>query len=334
MDELAQTARMNASRVTPLKSAILSAIGALIVPTASTFAQPPAAVAPPAAYSVGAAYDAARQQLVLFGGYRDGQYVGDTWEWDGRIWRRTAESGPTPRNGPALAYDEARHQIVLFGGDTRATGALGDTWVFDGGGWRRVATSGPPPRSTHHIVYDARRRRIVLFGGAAGTTMLGDTWEWDGERWTLMASDGPPARTLYGLAYDSARGRVVLFGGTSVLAPDAPSFGDTWEWDGAHWTQIKTTGPSARDHVAMGYDPLRRVVVLHGGGTGPVDPAETWTYDGRSWTRASSTGPRRRFAKLVFDAHAGAMLLCGGFDTEPSAELWRLTGATWERVAP
>jgi hypothetical protein len=184
------------------------------------------------------------------------------------------------------------------------------------------------------MVYDVRRRRVVMFGGVAGTAMLGDTWEWDGERWALVATEGPPGRALYGLAYDTARERVVLFGGTSVLAPDAPSFGDTWEWDGAHWARVEVTGPSARDHVAMGYDPVRRAVVLHGGGLGPVDPSETWTYDGRSWTKLSATGPRRRYAKLVFDARAGVMLLYGGFDTAPSNELWRLAGTTWERMTP
>jgi hypothetical protein len=31
------------------------------------------------------AYDAARQEVVLFGGYRPG-VVGDTWTWDGSTW--------------------------------------------------------------------------------------------------------------------------------------------------------------------------------------------------------------------------------------------------------
>ena len=135
------------------------------------------------------------------------------------------------------------------------------------------------------MVYDARRHRVVLFGGASGSAMLGDTWEWDGEHWTRAASDGPSARTLHGLAYDSARGRTVLFGGTSVLAPNAPSFGDTWEWDGARWLRTDATGPSPRDHVSMGYDAARGVTVLHGGGLGEVDPGETWAYDGKTWTR-------------------------------------------------
>ena len=104
----------------------------------------------------------------------------------------------------------------------------------------------------------------------------------------------------------------MLFGGTSAPRPDSPSLGDTWEWDGRRWARVDVTGPSARDHTQMVYDPVRRVVVLHGGG---LDQAatETWTYDGRAWTRASFTGPSRRYAKMVFDARGKAVQLYGGF---------------------
>ena len=296
-------------------------------------AQPPAPAVPPAAYSVGTAFDTARNRLVVFGGYVNGAYAGDTWEWDGRVWTRVTSTGPIARNSPALVYDAARHQIVLFGGDTRATGALGDTWTYDGTTWRQLDVAGPPARSTHQMVYDARRHRVLLFGGASGGTMYGDTWEWDGSRWTRVATDGPSPRTLHGLAYDAGRQRVVMFGGTSVLAPNAPSYRETWEWDGRRWVLADTTGPSARDHVSMGYDAARGAVVLHGGGLGPVDPGETWLYDGK-WTRLTADGPRRRYARLEFDPRANALLLYGGFDRRPSNELWRLRGAEWERVAP
>lgn len=308
-------------------------LAALLDPSARASAQSgPETPAP--AYSVGSAYDTRRNRLVVFGGYTNGRYVGDTWEWTGTAWTRVESTGPSARNGPAMVYDAARRQVVLFGGDTRATGALGDTWLYDGTAWRQVEGAGPPPRSTHHMVYDTRRERVVLFGGAAGTSMLGDTWEWDGDRWTRAATDGPSARTLYGLAYDSKRGRVVMFGGTSVLAPDAPSHRETWEWDGTRWSLADTAGPSARDHVAMGYDAARGAVIMHGGGLGDVDPGETWAYDGRGWQRLTADGPRRRFARLEFDPRSGALLLYGGFDRQPSSELWTLRGTTWTRVSP
>lgn len=184
------------------------------------------------------------------------------------------------------------------------------------------------------MVYDARRRRVVLFGGSAGTNMLGDTWEWDGQHWSRVATDGPSARTLFGLAYDAARGVVILFGGTSVLASDAPSYDDTWEWNGTRWRRTDATGPSARDHVSMDYDVSRRLTILHGGGTGPTAPSETWAYDGSRWTRLPTTGPPRRYTRLAYDARDRAMLLFGGFNREPSNELWRLRDDAWSLVEP
>jgi hypothetical protein len=322
-----QTRNSSAFRVTPVVALFIAASAASAQTTA------PAAV-PRALYSVGAAFDAGRDRLVVFGGYGNGGYSGDTWEWDGHAWTRASYSGPSPRNGPTLAYDSHRRRIVLFGGDTRMDGALGDTWEHDGTAWKQVATSGPVGRSTAPMVFDSRRGHMVVFGGAStGGTILGDTWEWDGTRWTQVATEGPPARTLHGMAYDSIRGRVVLFGGTGKLAPDVPSFGDTWEWDGKRWTRIDVTGPSARDHTVMAYDAKRRAVVLHGGGLDSAS-AETWAFDGRAWTRISTSGPPRRFATLSYDARAGKLLLYGGFDRSPSNELWSLSGSTWTRVAP
>lgn len=290
--------------------------------------------APPAVWSPGAAFDAARGRLMVVGGYYRGQYHGDTWEWHDDAWTRAAVNGPSPRNAPALAYDAARRQIVLFGGDAGSQGAFGDTWVHDGRQWRRVATSGPSPRSLHTMVYDERRGRIVLFGGLADGRTLGDTWEWDGEHWTLVAREGPPPRSLHGFAYDAARGRAVLFGGQGVLAPDSPSLADVWEWDGARWHRVDDSRAGPRDHVAMDYDPVRRVVVVHTMGRAPSDPAETWTNDGHTWNRVSTTGPRRGGGKLVFDAVNHYMLLYGGGDGAPTNELWSWDGASWTQRSP
>jgi hypothetical protein len=294
-----------------------------------------ASSAPPAVYSVGTAFDRSRGRLVVFGGYGRGGYHGVTWEWDGARWSRRDIASPSARNGPEMAFDAARRQVVLFGGDTRATGPLGDTWVFDGDTWRDATPPlSPLARNGHAMVYDERRQRVVLFGGWSGGEMLGDTWEWDGARWTQVATSGPAPRALMGLAYDAARGRTVLFGGTARFAPDAPSFGDTWEWDGREWTRREVAGPSARDHIAMGYDAAHRRVVMHGGGSSEDAARETWGFDGSAWRRLATSGPSRRFARLILDQDAPAMLLYGGFDAQPSNELWLLRDTTWRLVAP
>jgi hypothetical protein len=93
---------------------------------------------PPAAYSVGAAYDESRSRLIVFGWYKAGQYVGDTWAWDGRGWTRVATTGP-------LA-------------------APGETWTFNGRAWTRVSTTGPRRRFAR-LAYDGASRAMLMFGG-------------------------------------------------------------------------------------------------------------------------------------------------------------------------
>ena len=52
---------------------------------------------------------------------------------------------------------------------------------------------------------------------------------------TIEGKTGPSVRAAHVMAYDSARQRVVLFGGG--VGPDR--LGDTWEWDGKQWVQVK-----------------------------------------------------------------------------------------------
>ncbi len=313
-----------------LASRHLSIVLALLAPY-TVAAQ---AIAPPAVYSVGAAFDSARNRVVVFGGFGSGGYVGDTWEWNGSAWSNAGSAGPSARNSPALVYDSKRDRVLMFGGDARPTGDLGDMWERVGGTWRQLNIATPPARTTHVMAYDSRRDRVVLFGGMANNEALGDTWEFDGTAWTRVAATGPVARGLYAMAYDAGRGVTVLFGGTSALRPDAASLGDTWEWDGKAWKKIDITGPSPRDHTQMIYDSKSRAIVLHGGGDIGGAASETWMYVGRAWTRAAFRGPSRRYAKMMYDTLHGTVLLYGGFAEQPSNELWRLDPNGWSRVVP
>jgi hypothetical protein len=95
--------------------------------------------------------------------------------------------------------------------------------------------------------------------------MLADTWEWDGENWTQVEDAGPAARFSFAVASDTIRNRVVLFGG-AIIALDGPqALDDTWEWDGAAWTQQEETGPFARSGHQMTFDSVRARTVLFGG---------------------------------------------------------------------
>ena len=74
-------------------------------------------------------YDAI-DKLVLFGGRdRPGNYLDQTWLWDGAWSELSPSPSPSGRTSHAMAYDGGRKEIVLFGG-VNPDGRLGDTWVF------------------------------------------------------------------------------------------------------------------------------------------------------------------------------------------------------------
>jgi hypothetical protein len=243
----------------------------------------------------GASYDAARDRVVLFGGY-DGGFLDDTWE------RRLLAgvlrthvllppaTSPSARQA-VLAYDPVRNVVVLFGG--RQFNAFGDTWEYDGTTWKqRTFATSPSARFFAGMVFDPSRNKIVLFGGATGSggagALLDDTWEYDGTSWTPLTTTGKPSpRANFAMTYSAARGKVVLFGGATGAGGMS---GETWELGGTTWTNVApSVAPPARTGAAMAFLAKRNRVVLFGGGVPSVlgaTFADTWEYDG-TWTQVA-----------------------------------------------
>jgi cysteine-rich repeat protein len=191
---------------------------------------------PAARFRTTATYDAARGEVVMFGGNAaNNAHLDETWLWNGTRWLlATPAMKPSARDSVALAYDPVRERVVLFGGATGA--ALADTWEWDGATWTRMTpVASPPPRARASMTYDPLRRRMVLVGGAANNADHSDAWEYDGTTWTKVAApQEPPARSWHAAAWHGSRGSLVMFGG--VLATFS-QYDDTWELRGSAWTQ-------------------------------------------------------------------------------------------------
>lgn len=151
--------------------------------------------------------------------------------------------------------------------------------------------------------------------------------------WTNRSNFGPSPRSAAAMCFDSARNRTVLFGG-EFPAPAITSLQDTWEWDGAFWTQTENTGPSPRRDFAMVYDTTRRVSVLFGG-TDNNFLGDTWQWDGTSWTKLSESGPgpRSRIA-MAFDSTRNRVVLFAGESAESFhlGDTWEFDGDNWTEV--
>lgn len=146
-------------------------------------------------------YDPGRDRVVLFGGsnvttkqvqvwhsgsvFSSGyyetqtvntwQFLNDTWEYDGSMWTRVADTGPSPRYAFGLVY--GGNVILLFGGKD-SSNALRDTWQWDGQHWTQRQDIGPAPRGDVAAAYDSDRGHMVIFGGSGvSSPAFGDTWE-------------------------------------------------------------------------------------------------------------------------------------------------------------
>ena len=94
-----------------------------------------------------AAWDAARGQVVIFGGSDGLSPTDETWIWNGLWTLKNPVDRPPPIAFANMAYDQVRQQVVLFGGSQDATSGLLDTWIWDGNVWTgRFATNPPPAR--------------------------------------------------------------------------------------------------------------------------------------------------------------------------------------------
>lgn len=292
------------------------------------------------------AYDAARRQTVLFGGYGT-RILGGTWTWDGSgDWRLAQDEGrldaPSPRYSHAMAYDSVREVVVLFGG-TNGTTRNGETWEWNGAAWIQRIVDSPGEVSSHAMAYDAGRGVTVLFGGSdSDNNLRGQTWEWDGASWSRRddKGEGPAPRIQSAMTYDAAAGMVILFGGDTETefaqgegGGDEGVLNDTWGWDGQTWTLLddgqSKDAPSPRKGHSLCYDAELERVILHGGGNGESD-TRTWQWDGTSWQPLIGPTPGARTSTaMVYDASRRTAVLFGGFDGDDDGEVWELASGRW-----
>ncbi|MEZ4368839.1 MAG: kelch repeat-containing protein [Kofleriaceae bacterium] len=289
------------------------------------------ATSPPARQRGHMAYDAARAEVVLFGGDLGGTRLNDTWIWNGATWiERTPATSPTAYSQGTMGYDAGRQRVVLFGGLGPVSNvALATTWLWDGTTWTLASPATSPPRRTNGgMAYDANADRLVLFAGRdpvpAPGFNLADTWLWDGTTWTAATpAISPPARVGHSMAYDARNNVTTIFGGTGGTT-------ETWIWDGVTWSELAPTPrPSGRYSARLVDDLASGRLVLFGGTSQTPD---TWRWDGGTWDNlAPPLLPTARYRHVMaYDAARAETVVFGGTATAGGA----LLGDTWVLSAP
>jgi len=125
------------------------------------------------------AFDEARNEIILHGGYYFGN-KNDTWRWNGAAWTLVSQTGPA-RYVFGMTYDSRRSQLILHGGTT-CCGEVeyATTYTWNGTSWSLCTLQGPA-RGYMNIAYDRVRDVIVLPGGIGptktGRAYIPETWE-------------------------------------------------------------------------------------------------------------------------------------------------------------
>lgn len=185
----------------------------------------PPALSPPPRQGTALAYDAVREQIVLFGGWESdvNQLLADTWTWNGTSWELRILAGPPAVKNHAMTYDAARQEVVLYGGIDAAGEIRGETWTWNGAQWSMKSPPGSPPAAAASVmVYDPTVRRVLLFGGLGNPETA--VWAWDGSTWTKFDFASAPARRSFSMmTFVPELGGSLLFGGLGSGYRD-----DTW----------------------------------------------------------------------------------------------------------
>lgn len=243
--------------------------------------------------------------------------VGTTWT------SITTTRSPGPRDLPALAYDDHNQRVLLFGGSD-----ADDTWSFDGTDWTELTGKAKPePRLWHRMVYDVARKQMVMFGGLQLPYPLyvptNETWIYTERGWTEITDiEAPPARYFHTMVYDRARERTILFGG---LDAEQNVLTDTWEWDGAAWTQIETERTPPFLASAMVFDEERNLTLAYV--LGETKGTGEWTFDGVTWKGIGALDFSGLSFKSAYDTSRGTVVAFGGVDIDRE----QISPQTWER---
>ncbi|HTR51063.1 MAG TPA: hypothetical protein VMJ10_10185 [Kofleriaceae bacterium] len=284
------------------------------------------------------AYDAARQRIVMYGGWTVDGNLDDTWEWDGTSWTEiTTAHSPGPRLDASMAYDAVRHRIVLFGGyGANYTGVKSDTWEYDGVDWtRKSPTASPPAMAAAAMSFDANRGHLLLYGGIlSDSTDSTITYDYDGTTWnTLSPSSNPGSREGARMAYDAKNNYVVLAGG-----------GDnhTWTWNGSAWTDRGAQAAFSEygyDSIALAFDANRQAMVAWDG-----NQTSTFEWSGTTWNAIAGTpieasGSTYSYIEFGYDALHKQIVMFGGYGlvtggtTDDYNITWIRSGTSWAQPA-
>ncbi|MCE7980699.1 MAG: tandem-95 repeat protein [Caldilinea sp. CFX5] len=230
----------------------------------------PLATAPLIRNGHAAAYDAAHNRMIVFGGgttvvnsdqnevwiLTDANGIGNP------TWQQLTPGGTPPpaRGAPAAAvYDPHTNRLLVIAGRAGAT-AYNDVWILTNANgldgtpqWLQLTPTGvpPAPRGGHTLVYDPTTNRALITAGGnyTLTTYYNDVWLLTNAnglggapQWVQQTPvDGPPPpRYTHISGYSPTANRLVIAFGHCLLSNSSAALNDVWLLTNAN--QLYTSG--------------------------------------------------------------------------------------------
>ncbi len=226
-------------------------------------------------------------EIVLYGGFNDGDIDGALWFYDTELhsWSGYQPvTRPEERYRTGMAYDADRKVVVVFGGGQSGMGyRWNDTWEFDivGNEWTNTTPSFSPPRTyDHSMCWDPISGKVLMTGGTPGVGSNSVIWAYDSMNDTWEVFGRGPETYNYEIFVDHQTGLLYGFGGLFNEFPHPSTF--VWYRETNKWEIIDPlTFPAFKSfhYSSYGFDPWKGRALMFGGRV----------YDGGDYHKVDNT---------------------------------------------
>lgn len=293
----------------------------------------PANAGPGPRYEHSLSYNAATNQVYVFGGHDAEQLYNDVWAFnlDDLTWRQLAgesEVAPAPRYGSIMVVDDAGENLYVTVGQDNDLTNYNDIWRLDlaTGTWQNLSpTAGDRPSPRFGGSGGWWNGNILVTHGF-GQARYKDSWLFNLQtgQWDNITPEGdiPFQRCMSGASFIG--NQMVMHGGCA--SPEGPCYlDDTWVFDlvgGGGWQQLSfDQRPAGRqDQVLVRMGDSNQMLLYGGIDAELVTRGDVWhlDLDAGVWQPVAQTAgpePRRNHMAVwvpgVAD-HPAGMLVFGG----------------------
>jgi hypothetical protein len=298
---------------------------------------------PPTVREAGAAFDRARNRLLVFGRPDRQDVTTELWALNlgaSATWSLLTTTGalPTAVTSFSLICDPATDQLLLFGGSDGSGTVLNDVWTLalDSSPltWTHLSPSGTPPapRVYASAALDTLNDLVIVYGGGGTQApgggppedFLDDVWTLSlagSPAWTQLSPGGsaPSARAASQMIWDGSLQRLVVFGGY-----DGTMLNDLYALSlsgSPAWSSLVATGgpPPERAVAATIWDPVGARMLIYAGASGDGQDmlADLWTLSlggSPAWTQLTPGGgtpTAREMPAGAYDSNDRAFVMYG-----------------------